>query len=136
MNKDNVYLRTAKIVSELSDFPRTKIGAVLVDGHCIIGSGYNMCKTTSVQWREDAKCFGDYGEKGFGKCHAEVKCLLPLMRRGVDLSGATMYTYRETADGNRAMARPCKRCMEVIKRAGIKRVVYTTGDGIAREKIM
>ena len=34
------------------------------------------------------------------------------------------------------MSRPCPRCMKVIKSLGIKKLVYSTEDGVAKERLM
>ena len=71
----------------------------------------------------------------YGPKHAEFAALLPLIRKRVDLTGATIYVYRETADKKLAMARPCPRCMSLIKKYGIKRIKYSTPDGFAVERV-
>ena len=47
----------------------------------------------------------------------------------------SLYVYREYANGNKAMARPCPACMKYIKEFGIKHICYSTADGIAEERI-
>ena len=132
-NSEKAYMGAAKSVSELSDHPRVHIGAVIVSGHRIISSGCNSnVRTYPLQAKIDSKYFG---EECNGKVHAETDALMPFLKRGVRLSGATIYTYRELKNGDRAMARPCPRCMMLIKRAGIRNIVYTTGDGIAKERV-
>ena len=104
-----------------------------MSGHRIIGSGTNSnSKTYPLQAKLDSEFFGVQCQ---GKVHAETDALMPFLRRRVNLSGAVLYTYRELKDGSQAMARPCPRCMQLIKQAGIRDLVYTTGDGVAREKI-
>lgn len=131
---ERAYLGAAKSVSELSDHPRCKIGAVLVSGHRIIASGCNSnVKTYPLQKTVDDEYFGV--DDCNGKCHAETSALLPFLRKRIRLDGAVMYTYRETKDGAIAMARPCGRCMRLIREAGIRDIVYTTADGVARERL-
>ena len=43
--------------------------------------------------------------------------------------------YREHKDGTLAMARPCSRCLAVIKSLGIRKIKYTTEDGYASETL-
>lgn len=131
--KDKIFFATAKEVSKLSDH-RCKLGCVIVDHHRIIGSGYNSkTKCHRLQAELDKKFFG---MESMGPKHAEFTALLPLIKKKVDLTNATLYVYRETADHNLAMARPCPRCMSLIKKYGIKKIKYTTPDGFAIERVI
>ena len=126
------YFRIAKEISSLSDH-RVKIGCVIVDKHRVISSGHNSnSKTHRIQAEIDTKYFGC---ECVGKLHAEVSALIPLIQNRYDISNATVYTYRMDRNGNIAMSRPCPRCMELIKRCGIRKVKYTTADGFAKEYV-
>lgn len=131
--RDKVFFNIARETSKLSDH-RCKLGCVVIDHHKIISSGYNSkTKCHRLQAELDKKFFNQHS---FGPIHAELAALLPLMRRKVDLSGATLYVYRETSNNELAMARPCPRCMSIIKKCGIKKIKYSTPDGFAMEKII
>ena len=126
------YLSAAKTMSKLSDH-KQQIGCVVVNKHRIVSSGFNSnTKCHKVQALLDKQRFG---EDSLGKLHSEVAALLPLIRSRTDLSRATIYVYRQHKDGTLAMARPCSRCMSLIKQCGIKTIIYTTEDGVATEKI-
>ena len=127
------YFRAAKAMSELSNHPQYKLGCVVVKGHKIISSGYNSnSKCHKVQAQLDMERYGvDYCP---GKIHAEIDTLLPLIKRRVDLSNASIYVYREHKNGALAMARPCVSCQKVIKQCGITKVFYTTESGYCYEK--
>ena len=71
-----------------------------------------------------------------GYLHAETDALLPLIRNNVDLSKASIYIYRRMKNGGVGMARPCPRCMSIIKQAKIRDINYTTDDGFANEYIV
>lgn len=44
--------------------------------------------------------------------------------------GATLYVYRQHGKtGQMVLAKPCKRCMAVIQRAGVRRVIYSSPGG-------
>ena len=47
----------------------------------------------------------------------------------------TIIVYRETADGNLACAKPCSVCKEIMLNFGIKKVIYSTPDGMVRSKV-
>lgn len=125
------FFNAAKAVSTLSNH-KHKLGCVIVKGHKIISSSCNSAtKCSSIQAKMDKDMFG---EESRGALHAEVDALLPLMRRGEDLTNASIYVYREHKNGVLACARPCSRCEKLIKQCGIKRIHFTIENGIAEEK--
>jgi deoxycytidylate deaminase len=126
------FFNAAKAVSEFSDH-KHKLGCVVVLGHRIVSSGHNSkSRCHALQARLDKEMFGC---ESFGPLHAEVDALLPLIKKRVDLSRASIYIYREHKDGTPALAHPCSRCMGLIKRCGIKKIHYTTNDGYAVENV-
>lgn len=132
--KDRTYFSVAEDISKLSDH-RCKLGCVIVDKHRIVSSGYNsQTKCNPIQLELDNKFFPGYNNRG--PVHAEVAALSPLIKKRIDLSGATLYIYRKDKEGHLAMARPCPRCMSLIKKLGIRRLQYTTADGFAFEKLI
>lgn len=129
---ERAYFAAAKAVSELSDH-KHKIGATVVLKHRIVSSACNSdCKTHPLQKQYNKYRFA---EDSPHKCHAELSALVPLIRDGVDLSSASIFTYRQHKNGNLACARPCKSCMQLIKDCGIRHIFYTTEDGFAREDL-
>ena len=133
MSKTNkAFFRAAKTVSELSDYPKHKIGCVVVKGHRIISSSCNSAtKCHPLQAKLDSE---KYGVECPGRVHAEIAALLPLMRDKVDLNGASIYIFRQHKNGTLAMARPCSSCQKVIRQLGIKKVFYSIENGYAVEK--
>lgn len=126
------YFRAAESVASLSNH-RVRMGCVVVKGHRIISSGHNSATNThAFQAKVDSNYFGC---SCAGYLHAETDALIPLINQKVDLSQATLYVYRNMRDGTRGMARPCPRCMGVIKSLGIRKIHYTTPDGFAEEVI-
>lgn len=134
MTKTNLaYFKAAKAMSEMSDHPQYKVGAVVVMNHRIISSGHNSdSKTHPLQKKYNRYRFTDEGDH---KQHAELAALLPLIRTRIDLSNAIIFTYREHKNECIAMSRPCPSCLELIKDLGIKRIFYTTEDGYAYERL-
>jgi len=59
------------------------------------------------------------------KGHAEVNAI----KQASKTEGADIYVTRHTPTGM-AMSKPCNNCMEVIKAAGIRRIYYTSRDGL------
>lgn len=126
------YFRQARDASYMSDFTRVHIGAVIVHKHKVISKGCNSAtRTHKIQAELNKKRFD---ENSTGMLHAEVAALLPVVNR-VDLTGATIYVYRENMLGDIAMCRPCKGCMAFIRACGIKKIYYTTSEGFAEEHL-
>lgn len=46
------------------------------------------------------------------------------------LIGSTIYVQRFNKNGETRMAKPCKHCQELIEAVGVKKVIYTTSDGV------
>lgn len=132
--KERIFFNTAKEIANLSDH-HFHLGCVIVDHHRIISSGHNSnSKCHRLQKDLDTKFFG---KESKGPVHAEVAALLPLIKQhNIDLSGATLYIYREDKRGHIAMSRPCPRCMSLIKKCDIKKIKYTTVDGFVTEKLI
>lgn len=131
--REKAFFGAAQSISTLSDH-KFRIGAVIVDKHRIISSGCNSnTKCHPLQMKLDKQMFPEHSCNG--KLHAEVAAIIPLLKYNIDLSRATLYTYRELKNGERALARPCPRCMQLIKSVGIKRIRYTTQDGYAAETL-
>lgn len=63
--------------------------------------------------------------------HAEVAVLLKSRNSEV----YSVLVQRFTANGEYAMARPCKTCFAGLKLFGVKEVRYTSPNGIILEKI-
>jgi deoxycytidylate deaminase len=120
------YFKAARAISELSDFPRIKVGCVVVYGHKIISSGYNSSKTNPTQKRLNVYRF-DVDTPA--TIHAEVASLLPLVnRKDINFNDVSLYIYREYKNGDPALSRPCPSCMALIRQLGIKKLYYS-GDG-------
>jgi len=97
--------RLAAKASYQSDY-KVKVGAALVIGKSVI-TGRNIVKTHPI-----------YGYS----VHAETNCLTHC--RKYDIIGSMMYIYRESR-GKPALARPCEKCMEILRKAKIKEIIYT-----------
>lgn len=127
---DRSFFKAAQSISMLSDH-RCRIGCIIVDKHRIVSSGHNSnTKCHAVQAQIDTQHFNCFCT---GKVHAETSAIIPLIKSKEDYSRATLYTYREHADGTLANSRPCPRCMQLIKQVGITKIKYTTDVGYATE---
>jgi len=111
----------------LKSTSRFRVGCVLAKGGRILSVGRNDMGKSHPQIR---------AYSSFAHLHAEVDACLGL--RPYDVLGADAYVYRILADEKPAMAKPCDMCRAVLKKMGIKRVFYTTGEGAGwkMEKIL
>ena len=128
------YFEAARAVSQLSDFPRIKVGAVAVSGHRVISSGCNLQRTEPIQKQYNIYRFT---EDTPAAIHAEIACLKPLMRRkDIDFKHIDLYVYRADKRGELMLARPCPSCMQFIKDLGIRNIYYTNDNGYSYENIL
>lgn len=65
--------------------------------------------------------------------HAEIRACRQAGRTGRSLHGAVVVSIRVTRAGKLANARPCAQCMEAMRLAGVKRVVFSTASGEVKE---
>ena len=128
------YFKAAKAVSELSEFKRHRIGAVVVYRHKIISSGYNNKTTSPIQKQYNKFRFD---EDTIHSKHAELECLLPLMnRKDIDFNRVSLYIYRQHKSGELACAKPCPSCAMLIRKLGIRDIYYSDEGGFAHEEII
>ena len=125
------FLMKARHASQLSDFPRQKLGAVMVLGNKIITDGYNTSKTSPVQKEYNKYRNFAYDTLNNGGIHAEMMCLLRTRyMTDIDWSRVCIYIYREKKNGMIGLAQPCEACMAALKERGIKKtnIYYTTDE--------
>lgn len=135
VDKDKYYLNIAFEVSKRSTCLRRHYGAIIVNNDEIIATGFNgnprgecNCCDSGICNREGAERYKDYD-----KCnavHAEQNCMLEVARK--DMIGATLYLSCESFELSKTGVRdknpkPCKTCMNMIKNAGITRVINEEG---------
>lgn len=114
MNRHQRFLLKAKEVSKNSEHQH-KIGCVITNGSVILSMGFN--KTT---FKGRGRKFASYDTA----LHAERDALSKINKN--EVSGLTLYVYRETKNGIPANSFPCDDCRKMIYELGIvKRVIYT-----------
>lgn len=118
--KELRFLKNAKKASLNSNHHLHSIGCTLVKGGRIIGTGFNILKTSPRS------------PNRFFSIHAEVKAILSAK---TDITGATAYIFRQTKDGTMALARPCQSCFDFLISHGIKNIVYSSEGYFKKEKI-
>ncbi|MHA2280045.1 MAG: deaminase [Promethearchaeota archaeon] len=90
-----------------------RLGAVVFNRHRILGAGYN-------------RVFSKGGKDNQGDC-AEVLAIKKAPSKYLD--GATILVCRVNNSGSFGMSKPCGRCMKLIAKSGIKKVIFSTPDG-------
>lgn len=92
-----------------------RIGSVLVYKGQIVGRGFN-----------DPKKSHPRANTPFKTIHGEFAAILKCPVRF--LKGSEMYVYRHRISGTPGCSKPCEFCFQLLKKLGIKKVYYTTGD--------
>lgn len=115
--KEQKLLERAYQASEKATHKQFQIGCIIYDKG-IISIGYNQGKT-----HPDAININSM----VNKLHAEMFALKYSSKR--DLRGACIVVVRKGLHGNPRTAKPCELCLEQIKEAGIKKVIYSITDG-------
>lgn len=113
-NSEKKFLALASKMAETSDVDN-KHGAVVVKGGRVLQLGVNKWTNKGLIQEED-------NWQPVLTVHAEVDAL----SRVDDAQGAVLYIARAPRGKNGSkFSRPCHRCMEAIRAAGIKRIIYT-----------
>jgi deoxycytidylate deaminase len=117
-NTDRSYLSVARYFATKSNARNTH-GAVVVKGGRVLGTGWN--KT-----RNNPKTVSPEHIKSDCSYHAEE---IAIRDSGDNMKGAIIYVARINKNGFDRDSKPCSKCASLIKKAGIKRVVFTMETG-------
>jgi deoxycytidylate deaminase len=113
-NSEKKFLALASKMAETSDVDN-KHGAVVVKGGRVLQLGVNKWTNKGLIQEED-------NWLPILTVHAEIDAL----SRIDDAQGAVLYIARAPrSEKGSTYSRPCHRCMEAIRAAGIKRIIYT-----------
>ena len=102
---------------------RVRIVAAIVHKGKIVAIGKNQNKTHPV-----AALYSKHEEAIY--LHAEVDAINKAKKKLKDLSKAEMYIMRMKQDGSLGLSAPCKGCSKCIEAYGLKKVTYTTNEGL------
>lgn len=131
----NKYFTMAKNISQLSDFPRYKLGAIFIYKGNIIAAEKNSMKTNPLQ-KEYNKLRGFEAENiNNGAVHAECACILRTKNLDIDWGKVKVFIYREHKNGLKAPASPCPACRKALSDKGIKHLYYTGENSIIYERL-
>ena len=107
------FFQLAKSASMNSNH-RYKVGCVIALHGKPVTVGFNVCKSHP-----------QYTTCEHPSIHAEVKAII---NARCNLQGGIAYVYRETRNGQSALAKPCNLCYNILQEAGIKSVYYSTNQ--------
>lgn len=116
-------------MAALSSTFKPHIGAALMYGHRILAIGFNSKKTHPVQKEFNVVRQFEEPHVNNGTIHAEMMCLLKAQHLDIDWKKAELFIYREDGTTHEPLpAKPCKACLQAIKKFGIKKVYYSTSN--------
>lgn len=114
-NTDKSRISRAMKAAELSE-EKQRHGAVIYRGGSLISVGTNIVANDPFF----------IGEEVINPNHHAETMAIRACSPDADLSNAIIYVARINKKGEPLMSKPCVTCAQAIKKAGIKRVVYTT----------
>ena len=131
------FFKAAEEASHFSDWPKQKLGAVIVYKNRILSVGWNTTKETSMQKKFNR--FRNFDPERYpNNTHAEMNAIYRLKKeynlKKIDMKKVAVFVYRETKDGNIGLAKPCAACEAAMRSIGITQVFYTTENSIICEK--
>lgn len=103
--------------AEKSDHSRWRLGSVIWRGGSVISTGFNRVKNDPAIIEND-KYF-----------HCTVHAEVDALKNAGSAEGAKIFVARITRSGRLGLAKPCPRCEDAIREAGIKKVFYTDEKG-------
>ena len=130
-NRDKKWINLAANIASSSNH-RFQLGAVIVDGGSVLGTGTNVYLGTSIPSKgprslSAASCVPPLGSS----IHAEVQALRSLSETARN-KRSTIYVTRLSAKNETTMAKPCAHCIQTLMLfSQVRRVVYTGFNGEA-----
>lgn len=108
-----------RIAEANTDYPKFRLAAVIVKGGSLLSVGWSKLHTDPALVDQHKHRFCRVATHA--EVHAINMCKNP--------AGATLYVARVNRNDQVGMSKPCKKCMQAIQEAGIRKVFYTTNDG-------
>lgn len=139
LKRDIKFITKAQVEAKKSSFHKEHLGCVAVYNGRVVATGHNSEKTHPEQmiYNEYRRFKNNNGIRH--SLHAEMMCLTnleTLIQNGNVVPERTMiYICRLRKRTPYGLARPCEACMHKIKDLGIKKICYTTNDGLAIEEV-
>jgi len=124
LSRDLRLLNTViEVANSTPMFAHAKIGAAIAIGNTLYGIGYNTKKSHPIQ-----KKFAI--NKDMIYPHAEIMAIKNAEKSGINFAHSTLYVARVWKNGKLSNAKPCISCQKAIKEYNIKKVIYTSDEGI------
>lgn len=126
--KQKKYFRYARHMAEMSDFKRAQVGCIAVIGNKVVATGFSQQRTHPMQ--DYYNRFRDFGgQKNIcAKLHSETSLLASSQHLHIHWSKADVYIYRICRSRPHGLAKPCASCREMLHRAGVRNIFFSTDD--------
>jgi len=111
----------------LKSTSKFRLGAVLSKKNRVISTGYNQMEKTHPLMQKISKTNYTLG------LHAEIHCCIGVSAK--DLLNSDLYVYRVKRNLEPALARPCAACYTFLCDVGVRRVHFTTPNGVSTIRI-
>lgn len=118
MISQTTLIRKAIEQARLSD-NRFRLGAVIYDKNNILSADHNYSLRSARNLHPRFRHWP-------GSIHAETAAILSAR---CDLVNSTLFVVRINKKEELMLAKPCSNCMAYIIHTGIRRVIYSIGDG-------
>ena len=115
-SRDYRWLQRSVGIALTSSHHAQKLGALAIRGGSPVGYAVN-------RFRNHPRVVDDWGDCSV---HAEQSLI-----ETCEVSGVIVYVARVTNGGRVAIAKPCQRCLRVLTKAGVRRVVWTESNNRA-----
>ena len=102
-------MRAARLASKKSQH-KFQLGAAIAKKKKVLVTAHNTCKTHPR-----------FGSGPYNTLHSESNAIYKALRQGINIEGAAIYVYRV----NDNIAKPCPCCESLIRKYGIKKVVFS-----------
>lgn len=130
------HFNIAKQASIYSNVKRARVGSVFIYKNKILSIGWNSNKTAPIQAYWNKERFDESKEPYcLHSLHAETTALLNVKNTNIDWSKVMVFNWRIKKDGTQGNSRPCKSCMAMLIKQGIKDIFYSTENGWGYERV-
>lgn len=117
----NTYLHSFKSQHKIP------VAAILCVGNRIINQGCNIPRSHPLQTNQYIR--NEYSQSHSYSTHAELSVIDTNFKYNKKYS---LYVCRRKKDGSLGIALPCSVCMEIIKKSGIGKIIYSISEKIEK----
>lgn len=124
MNLDRIVEITFALAGKNKNNQRCRHFSFICDGKRILSIGSNSPKTHPVNLRFDYVNRQKHCIRSMIGTHSELSAVLKIGEQ--NCKGLTIINTRINRKNQIDFSRPCNGCMDMIKKLGFKRVIYST----------